>query len=618
MALSKIQFAPGVDKEGTQYTADAGWFDSDKIRFRKGRVEKIGGWRKYALTAISGAVRSIRDWGATTGERFLGIGTNLKMYLESGSIYYDLTPIRATTTGECTFSATNGSSSITVADTAHGAEINDFVTFSSATSLGGNITAGILNREYRIVGIIDPDTYTILAKNDDGDLVSATALDVGDGGLGVVSEYQVNTGLNNYLPSTGWSVNGWNTGGWSSSSSLSAVNQLRVVSQDAFGDNLIFNFRAGGVYIWQLSSGLGARGVPLSSLGDGSAPQNALSVMVSDIDRHVICFGATPIGASGPEFSVDPLLIRWSDQENATEWFPSATNSAGGQVMSVGTEIVGAVKTRQEILVSTDGGLISMRFVGAPFIYSFQPVAENASFIGPNAAVAVGDAVYFMDRGGFYVYSGAVQRLPCSVHRHVYENINKTQGFKVVAGANPDFSEVIWFYQVGEGDITNYVSFNYLESVWAVGTLERGAFVQTEARQYPIAGSNNTADIDNNYLYNHEIGYDADEAPLAAFVESGDMGIGDGDSFMYINRIVSDFDFSGAKNDAHVEVKIKGRNFPLDDLKLLSTSQVTANTRQSHVRTRARESVIRVESSGAGYGWSIGDMRFGIRTDGRR
>jgi hypothetical protein len=618
MALSKIQFAPGVDKEGTQYTADAGWFDSDKIRFRKGRVEKIGGWTKYSLIAISGVIRSIKDWGATTGERFLGIGTNLKMYLESGSIFYDITPVRATTTGEATFSASTGSSSVTVFDVAHGAELNDYVTFSSAISLGGNITADVLNKEYRILEILDPDSYVIHARDSVGDPVLATALDAGNGGTGVVSEYQVNTGLNNYLSSTGWSVNGWGNGGWSSSSALSAVNQLRVVSQDAFGDNLIFNFRAGGVYIWQLTSGVGARAVSLTSLGDGSAPQNALSVMVSDVDRHVVCFGATPIGASGPDFAVDPLLIRWSDQENATEWFPSATNSAGGQVLSVGTEIVGAIKTRQEILVSTDGGLVSMRFVGAPFIYSFQPVAENASFIGPNAAVAVGDAVYFMDRGGFYVYSGSVQRIPCSVHRHVYENINKGQGFKVVAGSNPDFSEVIWFYQVGNNDITNYVSFNYLENVWAVGTLERGAFIQTEARQYPIAGSNNIVDLEDNYLYNHEFGYDADGDPLSAYVESGDMGIGDGDSFMYINRIVSDFDFSGATTDVEVDVKIKGRNFPLDDLKLLSSSRITANTRQSHVRTRARESVIRIESAGAGYGWSVGDMRFGIRTDGRR
>lgn len=617
MPLTKIQFAPGVDKEGTQYTADSGWFDSDKIRFRKGRVEKIGGWEKYVSSALKGVVRSIRDFGATTGERFVGIGTNLKIYLETGSVVYDITPIRATTTGEVTFSATDGSSVVEVSDTGHGAETDDFVTFSAATGLGGNITADVLNQEYRIT-VTSTDAYTIIARDTEGATVNASALDTGDGGASVQSEYQINTGLNQYLPSTGWGQGSWGKGAWGSSTSLSAANQLRVVSQDAFGDNLIFNNRAGGVYIWQLSSGVGSRGLLLQSLGDGSAPQNALQVMVSDVDRHVVCFGATPIGASGPDFLVDPLLIRWSDQENATSWFPSATNSAGGQVLSVGTEIVGAVKTRQEILVSTDGGLVSMRYVGAPFIYSFNPVAENTSFIGPNAAVAVGDAVYFMDRGGFYVYTGAVQRIPCTVHRYVFDAINKTQGFKVFAGSNQDFSEVIWFYQVGDQDITNYVSFNYLENLWAVGTLERGCFVQTEAKQYPLAGSNDIVNLENNYIYNHELGFDDDGSPMTAYVESGDIGIGDGDSFMHINRIVSDFTFTGTTQDALVNVDIKGRNFPLESLRDLSSSQVTPNTKQSHVRTRSRESVIRIESSGVGYGWSLGDMRFGIRTDGRR
>ena len=253
------------------------------------------------------------------GERFLGVGTNLKMYLETGGQYYDITPIRVTTSGAATFAADGaGLSGITVTEASHGAETNDFVTFSGAVSLGGNITADVLNQEYMIASVVDSNTYMVVAKDTSGNEVFASASDTGNGGGSIGAEYQVNTGLNAYLPSTGWSVNGWGESGWGSTSGLTAVNQLRVVSQDAFGDNLIFNNRAGGVYIWQLSSGLGSRGVKLNSLGDGSAPENALSVMVSDVDRHVVCFGATPIGASGPEFAVDPLLIRWSDQENAT------------------------------------------------------------------------------------------------------------------------------------------------------------------------------------------------------------------------------------------------------------------------------------------------------------
>ena len=610
MALSKIQFRPGVDKEGTQYTADAGWFDSDKIRFRKGRVEKIGGWEKYSPEAIKGVPRSLRDFGTADGSRYLGVGTNLKVYIEIGGVYSDITPIRKTSIGVASFQAFNGTTTVFVTDASHGANLGDYVTFSGAVGLGGNVTADVLNQEYRVSNVIDPNNYAIELA------IGANASDVGNGGGSVTAEYQIGVGLNTYLPSTGWSVGGWGDSGFGSTSGLTDVNQLRVVSQDVFGDNLIFNNRAGGVYIWQAASGLGVRGVALNTLGDNSAPEAALSVLVSEIDRHVICLGASPIGST----ESDPLLVRWSDQENATSWFPSATNSAGGQVLSVGTEIVGAVKTRQEILISTDSGLISMRFVGAPFIYAFSTVSENVSFIGPNAAVTVGDVVYFMDYGGFYSYAGSVQRLPCSVHRHVYENINKSQKFKVFATANPDFSEVTWFYQDNAGeDVTNYVTFNYMENLWSVGTLERGTMSQTESKDFPLAGSNdlsNNAEV--NYIYSHEIGYNADGQPMTAFVESGDLGIGDGDQFMHVNRIISDFDFSGSESDAHIDVSIKGRNFPLESLTLLSTSQVNNSTMQSYVRTRARELVIRVESDGADYGWSLGDMRFGIRTDGRR
>jgi hypothetical protein len=338
--------------------------------------------------------------------------------------------------------------------------------------------------------------------------------------------------------------------------------------------------------------------------------------MVSDIDRHVICFGANSIGGS----DLDPLLVRWSDQENVADWTPTATNSAGGQVLSVGTQIIGALKTRQEIIISTDNGLTSMRFVGAPFVFSFTPVAEHVRFASPSAAVVAADTLYFMDPGGFYVYRGAVQRLPCSVHRYVFDNINKDQIYKVFATTNADYSEVTWYYPIGSNnsDITNYVSYNYLEQVWSVGTLSRGAYIPTATQQYPIAATN---DIDNpltNYLFNHEIGYDGDGAEITAFVESGDLGVGDGESFMMVNRIIPDFTFTGDESEASIEVKLKGRNFPLEDASDLSTATVTSSTTQSFVRARAREQIVRIESSGEGYGWSLGDLRLGIRTDGRR
>lgn len=338
--------------------------------------------------------------------------------------------------------------------------------------------------------------------------------------------------------------------------------------------------------------------------------------MVSDIDRHVICFGSNPIGGT----TLDPLLVRWSDQENAANWTPTATNSAGGQVLSTGTEIVGAVKTRQEILIFTDEGIQSMRFVGAPFIYSFTPVAENVSMISPNAAIAAADSVFFMDREGFYVYRGSVQRLPCSVLDHVFNGVQFDQRHKIFALSNPDDSEVTWFYPVGDpsADVTNYVTFNYQENNWSIGTLDRGAYIHAPTKEYPIAASNDLVNLDTNYLYIHEFGHDADGEPLNAFVESGGIGIADGDQFVHVSRIVPDFTFRGAQSSADITITLKGRDFPLSTETTLSTSSVSNTTGQAFVRARTREMLVRVESGGTGYGWTLGDLRFDIRTDGRR
>lgn len=618
MALTKITFKPGVDKEGTQYSADSGWFDSDKIRFRKGRVETIGGWAKYVNTAIMGVCRSLKDWGAASGAKYLGVGTNLKVYVESGGAVSDVTPIRATTAaGDVTFSASNGTSTLTVNDTAHGAVINDFVTYSGAVSLGGNITAPVLNQEYQVASVIDADSYTVIAKDTNGDEVLADAGDTGNGGASVVGAYQISTGTNFFVGSTGWGVNGWGDSAFGESSAISLTNQLRLYSQDVFGDDLVFNARGGGVYYWDESAGLSTRAIPLASLPSASdAPVAALQVMVSDIDRHVLCFGVNPLGGS----DIDPLLIRWSDQEDAGNWTPTAINSSGGQVLSTGTTIVGAIKTRQEILIFTDAGIQSMRYVGAPFIYSFSPVAESVSLISPNAAASAADSVFFMDREGFYVYRGAVQRLPCSVLRYVFDNIQLDQRFKVFAVANPDDTEVTWYYPVGEtdADITNYVTYNYLEDVWSVGTLDRGAYIHAPTKEYPVAASNDTTNLSSNYLYIHEFGYDADGQPLNAYIESGGIGLGNGESFMSVRRIIPDFTFRGQSSTADLSIEVKGRDFPLGSETLLDTAEIESNTGQFHIRARTREALIKISSSALGYGWTLGDLRFDVRTDGKR
>ncbi len=617
MALSKIKFAPGVNKEGTEYSADAGWFDADKIRFRQGRPEKIGGWQKFSETSFLGVCRSIHDWSSLESIRYIGLGTHLKFYVVSGDLFNDVTPIRLTTSaGDATFAATDGSSTITITETAHGAVVNDFVTFSDAATLGGNITATVLNQEYQIASVPTTNTFTIVAKDTSGATVTANASDTGNGGSSTVAAYQINTGTNTFATGTGWGTAGWGVTAFGSVSSISSAGQLRLFSQDNFGEDLVFNPRGGGIYYWDESSGTGARGVNISSLaGASNVPTIALQVMVSDIDQHVIAFGSNPIGSS----QIDPLFIRFSDQENAADWTPTATNTAGGVRINSGSQIIGAVQGRQEILVFTDVSLHSMRFVGAPFTFQFQTVSTDISMISPNAAVNARGSVYFMDKGGFYVYNGSVQPLPCSVKDYVFSNLNEDQSFKVFAAENNAFSEVIWYYPIGSGDteITNYVSYNYAENLWSVGTLARGAWRGAGTRNKPLATSVIT-DTDNNYLYSHEVGFDDDGSPMTAYVESGDLEIEEGQRFMMISRVIPDFAFSGTTSDASIDMTIKGKDFPLGSTSTLATATVTSSTDQNHVRARARHPIVRLESSGSGYGWRLGDLRFDIRSDGRR
>lgn len=619
MPLQKIQFAPGINKEGTEYTADSGWFDSDKIRFRKGRPEKIGGWAKYATVAFLGVCRSIFAWSTLSNVKYIGIGTHLKFYVMEGVSPNDVTPLRLTTSaGDATFAATDGSSTLIVAETAHGALQNDFVTFSGAAGLAGsgnNITAAVLNQEYQIATIVGANSYAIIAKDTAGDIVAANSADTGNGGGSVVARYQINTGLTNYLPAAGWGADPWSEGVWGSASGDFQGEQLRIYSQDNFGEDLVFNARGGGIYYWDSSEGLDERAVDITSLGSASdCPTIAAQVLVSDNDQHVVAFGANNLGSAAQ----DPLLVRWSDQESISDWTPTATNTAGGVRINSGSNIVGAVQTRQEILLWTDVSTHSMRFVGAPFIFQFTTISSDIAMISPNAAVNARGNVYFMDKSGFYVYNGAVQQIPCSVQDYVLSNLNISQAYKVFAAENNDFSEIIWFYPVGVGDteITNYVSFNYNENLWAVGTLSRGAWLDAGVLDNPLASSTITSS-ENNYIYNHEVGHNDDGAPMVAYIESGDLEIGDGQNFMMIDRVIPDFSFSGA-GDPSLDMTIKGSNYPLETASTLAEVTITEATQQSNIRVRSRHAVLRLESAGMGYGWRLGGLRFGMRQDGMR
>jgi len=611
----------------TDLMSKGGWTDGNLVRFRKGLPEKIGGWAKNTVNTFLGACRALIGWVSLDSTKYLGLGTNLKYYVKEGNSFNDVTPIRSTTAaGDVTFSATNGSSTVTVADTAHGAVANDFVTFSGASSLGGNINSNVLNQEYQIATIVNANSYTIEAKNTSGVTVTANASDSGNGGSSVVGAYQINTGLNVYLPSTGWGVSTWGDGTWGSAAAVSFANQLRLWSHDAFGEDLVINPRAGGIFFWDESSGVNNRAVNITSLsGANLAPTVGLQTIVSDIDRHVIVLGADPIVGSARSGSSDPLLIAFSDQESVTVWEPTATNTAGDIRLSSGSQIVGGLRARQEILIWTDTSLYSMQFVGAPFTFGVNLINENVGMISPNGAVNAPDGVYWMARDGFYKYTGSVQRVPCSVLNYVLDDLNNTQSFKIFAFSNKEFNEIGWFYaSSGSDDIDRYVNYNYLEGVWSIGQLSRTAWLDEGIFANPLAteGSSNSS-----VLYNHESGDDDDGSPMDnVFIESGDIDIEQGEQFGFVSRIIPDVKFFGdTPTTGQINFVVKTRNFPGENLTTNSTNNVTSSTKQNFIRARGRQMVFRVQSDDdadtgvrLGFKWRLGINRFDIKTDGRR
>jgi hypothetical protein len=626
MALQKFIFNPGINKEGTDYTAEGGWFDANLVRFRKGLPEKIGGWVKYLTSSIQGKGRKLHAYVTLNGTRIFAIGTTFKLYWQEGDNYNDITPIRSTTgAGDVTFSASDGSSTITVTDTAHGADLNDFVTFSGAASLGGNITAAVLNQEYQVTAVTSANAFTITAKDTDGVTVTANSSDTGNGGSSTIGAYQISVGLDVFISGTGWSAGAWGSGTWGSTSSLAANNQLRLWSIDNFGEDLIANVRAGGVFFWDFSSS-SQRAVALSSIANANqVPTLGLQVLVSDIDRHVIVLGADPMDGSVRSGAIDPLLIAFSDQENPLDFEPRATNTAGSLRCSAGSEIIGGLRARQETLVWTDAALYSLQFIGPPNTFGLTLVNEGVSLIGPNAAINSPTGVYWMDKKGFYTYNGSVVPLPCSVHRFVFDDLNSEQAFQVFGFLNKQFDEVGWFYCAANSlTISKYVVFNYVEQTWAIGELSRTAWLDEGIVAFPRAAG--YAD-GNNYIYSHETGHDDDGVPMDnVFVESADFDIGDGEEFQFIRRFIPDVKFTGDSGSTQtLNVVLKARNFPGESLTTDQTTAFTASTTKIDTRARARQAAVRFESdddadTGArlGVGFVIGATRLDLQPNGRR
>ncbi len=624
MPLQKLQFKPGVNRENTRYTSEGGWYECDKVRFRQGMPEKIGGWVRISDTTFQGVCRSLHNWVTLNKQDLIGVGTNLKFYIENGGGYNDITPIRATTAaGDVTFAATNGSTTITVTDVAHGALEGDFVTFSGAVSLGGNITADVLNQEYQVGLLPTANTYTITTT------ATANSSDTGNGGSSVVGAYQLNTGPEFAEPVAGWSAGDWGENVWGTGGSNTEA--LRLWSQTNFGEDLVFGPRGGGVYYWDATTGITVRAQLVTATFSSTAsnvPVVQNRILVSDISRFVFCLGTNPLGST----TLDPMLIRWADQESVSNWTPAASNQAGDLRLSNGSEIITATQARQEVLVWTDSALYSLQYVGAPAVWGAQLVGENTSTASQNCVAYANGVAYWMGKDKFYKYDGRTQPLRCDIRRYIFNDFNSLQYDQVFAGTNESFHEIWWFYCSSDSQTANrYAVYNYQEDIWYYGTLSRTAWLDSGLREAPLAAT---------YSYNlvdHEQGTDDNQtttpAAITANISSAQFDIEDGHQFAFIWRVIPDITFEGSTAAAPVATMTllplansgAGYNSPLSEggsnsgtITRSAVLPVEAFTQQLNTRVRGRQLAVKIESTGEGVTWQLGTPRIDMRADGRR
>jgi len=703
MPLTKLQFKPGINREVTSYTNEGGWFDMDKVRFRFGFPEKIGGWTRFTGVSFLGTCRALHSWKALDGTDFIGVGTNLKYYLLEGQQYYDITPIRLQSgAGDATFltgadtlngaieadsetividSATGFPASgrvkigseeityasissvtlqgcargqsgttaaahadgaaiacctITVTEAEHGALDNDFVTFTDAASLGGLFTAAVLNQEYQVTTVVSANAYQIEARTVSS-IASITttagleptflfcnASDSNTGGSATVATYQINTGLDTTISGNGWNAGTYGRGTWNSSTDLSASGQtLRIWSHDNFGEDLLINDRDGNIYYWNKTNGTGVRAQALSSLtnSDG-APTKGKIVLVSDIARHVIVFGCDPENSTVQ----DPLLVRFGSQESLITWSASAVNTAGDLKIGSGSEIIAAIETKQQIMIFTDVSLHAMQFLGPPFTFGINMVSDNLTIMSPLSAINVEDTIFWMGQEEFYSYSGSVQRLACTVRDFIFSDFNFLQKEKVTASTNTAFGEVWWFYpSASSQENDKYVVFNYQQNVWYYGDMARTVWMDRGINADPLAAGT------DHYLYAHESGFDDGSTEpataLAAFIESSQIDMGDGDHFLFMSRMVPDLTFRNSTAiSPTATMTLQARNYPgglylqtqAKAVTRSSTVPIEQWTNQVNVRLRGRAFSLKVASTDTGVGWRLGTPRVDIRPDGRR
>jgi len=703
MPLSKILFKPGVNKENTRYTTEGGWYEADKVRFRQGSPEVIGGWQPFSAATFQGVCRSLWNWITLGGNNLIGVGTNLKFYISQGGLYYDITPIRATSTiNNNPFVATNGSTTITVTDTNHGALTGDFVTFSGAVGLGGNITATVLNAQYQVT-VLTANTYTFTAT------ATANATDASGspgGGASVVATYQIGVGPAIPTPLVGWGAGSWGESGTTWGNGGTSTSALRLWNQINYGQDLVYGPRTGPIYYWDANNTVTTRGVLLNTLGgtvsftnasptvvtstvlynEGAALQfsggslptgvsaattyyvfavegltfnlvdvsgnvintsssgtGAVSLIVdvptiqnnltaSDSSRFIITFGCNDYGS----IVLDPMLIRWSAQDDIYNWTPSITNQAGSIRISHGSEIVGIVQTRQEIVVFTDSAIYSLQYLGPPYVWVPQLLGDNISIMSPNAAVIASGIVYWMGVDKFYMYDGRVQTLKCDLRRHVFSDLNQEQGLQVFAGTSEGFNEVWWFYCSANSSVVDkYVIFNYLENIWYYGTMSRTAWLDSGLQTVPIAANYVTATLTGN-LINHETGLNDNTTGTAvaidAYIGSSEFDIGDGHNFGFVWRVLPDLTFENAENSpTAVAPQVTMTLYGLTNSGSGTTSSANGTvvkgstyviteefTGQIFTRMRGRQMIFKISSNQVNTCWQLGAPRIDIRPDGRR
>jgi hypothetical protein len=635
MPLKKILFRPGVNRENTRYASEAlgsvnsgtnaagGWYESEKVRFRAGTPEKIGGWVRISDETYEGVCRSLWNWVTLGGANLVGVGTNLKFYIESGGEYNDITPIRASSTINNNPFLGNGTTTVTVTDTAHGCVTGDFVTFSGATGGGvTQLTAAVQPRvsELRLLML----THTLLFHH----AKRYSYCRRSRGGASVVAAYQINVGPEYAVPLIGWGAGAWGAGLWGTGGT--STSSLRLWSQSNFGEDLLLNPRGGGLYYWDQTNGLNTRAVLVSSIGgaDADVPVVLLSVFVSDASRFVFAFGCDDYGSS----SLNPMLIRWSDQESILTWTPAPTNQAGSLQLSHGSEIVTSIQARQEIVVFTDSAIYSLQYVGPPVVWASQLLGDNVSIIGPNAVCLASGVVYWMGVDKFYKYDGRVQTLRCDLRQYIFSDINLTQASQVFAGTNEGFNEAWWFYcSAGSNTVDKYVIYNYLEDIWYYGTMARSAWLDSGLRNYPLG-----ATYINN-LVNHELGVDdnstATTTAISALIGSSEFDIDDGHNFGFIWRVLPDLTFRGSTSGTPqctmtlipFENSGSGATDPRStantsnaSIQRIATAPIEEFTGQVYIRIRGRQLIFQMESTQVGTTWQLGAPRIDIKSDGRR